>query len=382
MPTATPHRSTPHVKGRDLALQAVLLGALVVLGLWITGNVRANLESRHVGSGFDFLFDPAGFDIAESLVDYKYGDSYLRAFVAGMVNTLSAAVPAIVGATLIGFLLGVCAVARHPLLRGFARMYVDTVRNLPLLVQVLLWYFSLTELLPDAAHAIAFRSALFVSKSGLSLPLPAGNAALLAAVGGSLALAFGAVLFARRAFVAGGRLTLGTLAAVVVWWFVVPVLTGTPYQVEYPQQGAYGFSGPLTFSPEYVALVGALTFYSAAYVSEIVRAGIQAVPRGQSEGAHALSLTPTQTLMRVVMPQALRVIMPPYTSQFVNTIKNSSLAVAIGYQDVVSVGSTAMSQNGRAIECVAIIAAVYLSISLTASLLLNAYNVRVRIRER
>jgi general L-amino acid transport system permease protein len=370
------------VRGRDLALQAVLLGALVLLGFWITGNARANLESRHVGSGFDFLFDPAGFDIAESLVDYRYGDSYLRAFAAGMVNTLSAAVPAIIGATLIGFLLGVCAVARHPLLRGFARMYVDTVRNLPLLVQVLLWYFSLTELLPDAANAISLRSAVFVSKAGLSLPLPAGNVSLLTALAGSLALAVGAAVLARRAFVPGGRLCLATLTAIMLWWFVVPALTGRSYQIEYPQQGAYGFSGPLTFSPEYVALVGALTFYSAAYISEIVRAGIRAVPRGQSEGAYALSLTPTQTLMRVVLPQALRVIMPPYTSQFVNTIKNSSLAVAIGYQDIVSVGSTAMSQNGRAIECVAIIAAVYLSISLTASLVLNAYNLRVRIRER
>jgi general L-amino acid transport system permease protein len=261
-------------------------------------------------------------------------------------------------------------------------VYVETVRNLPLLVQVLLWYFSLTTLLPDSASALHLGSVLYVSKAGMSLPLPVGNLSLWTALALTLALATGALLLARRSSVASGPLLLGTLAGAALLGCAVPLLTGVAYQVEYPQLGAYGFSGPLTLSPEYVALVGALTVYSAAYVAEIVRAGIQAVPRGQSEGAHALSLTRSQALFRVLLPQALRVMVPPYTSQFVNTIKNSSLAVAIGYQDIVSVASTSMNQNGRAIECISIIAAVYLSLSLLVSVAMNLYNRRVRIQER
>ncbi len=375
-------RQRRRFRPRDLALQLALLVVLVLLGLWIAGNVRVNLESRHVGSGFDFLSDPAGFDISESIIDYHYGDSYLRAFAAGMANTLRAALPAVLGATLIGFLLGICLVARHPLLRGFARVYVDTVRNLPLLVQVLLWYFGLTTLLPESANALHLGSALFVSKAGISLPLPVANLTLWTALALALGLVVAAWLLARRSFVPVGRLVLGTLAMAALLGFAVPLLTGVAYEVELPQLGAYGFSGPLTLSPEYVALVAALTLYSAAYVAEIVRAGIQAVARGQSEGAHALSLTRSQTLFRIVLPQALRVMVPPYTSQFVNTIKNSSLAVAIGYQDIVSVATTSMNQNGRAIECIAIIAAVYLSLSLLVSAVLNVYNRRARIRER
>lgn len=366
----------------DIAVQLVLLVALVLLGLWITGNVRVNLESRQVGSGFDFLHDPAGFDVSESLIEYQYGDSYLRAFAAGMANTLRAALPAVLGATLLGFLLGICLVARHPLLRGFARVYVDTVRNLPLLVQVLLWYFCLTTLLPESANALHLGSAVFVSKAGISLPLPVGNLSLWTALALVLGLAVAAWLLRRRSFVPIGRLVLGTLATAALLGFAVPLLTGVAYEVELPQLGAYGFSGPLTLSPEYVALVAALTLYSAAYVAEIVRAGIQAVARGQSEAAHALSLTRSQTLFRIVLPQALRVMVPPYTSQVVNTIKNSSLAVAIGYQDIVSIATTSMNQNGRAIECIAIIAAVYLSLSLVVSAVLNVYNRRARIRER
>lgn len=365
-----------------MVVQLMLLIAVVLLGLWAINNARTNLNSRHVGSGFDFLLDPAGFGISESLIPYQYGDSYLRAFLAGIVNTLRAAIPAIFASTVIGFFLGIAAVSRNPLVSAIARIYVDIVRNLPLLVQVLLWYFSLTELLPDGSHPIHFRSFFFLSKEGLSLPLPVGNLSFVMALFVTLAGLVCAVLLSWRYPLSKKRVWLGILALTIIVLYLVPVVSGTPYQVVYPEPGAYAIEGPMALSPEYVAIVGALTAYSAAYFSEIVRAGIEAVPRGQWEGAHALSLSRSQTLSRVVLPQALPVIVPPYISLFVNTIKNSSLAVAIGYPDIVSVTTTAMNQNGRAIECISIIAAVYLTLSLLTSVAMNAYNRRIAIKER
>lgn len=310
-----------------LALQLAIGWLLILLLGWLAHNASRNMAARGIAGGFGFLEQTAGFSISEGLLPYEPGDSYLRAVAAGVANTVRAAVPALVLATVLGLLLGVAAVARHPLLRGAVRLYVDVARNIPLLVQVLLWYFALTSLLPDVDRPLAIGPLGFLSKAGLALPGPVYDSA------------------------AG-------------WHW------------SSPQPGMFGIDGGLALTPEFLALVGALGLYAAAYCAEIVRAGLQAVPRGQWNAASALGMRRGQQLRLVVLPQALRVIIPPYTNLALSTIKNSSLAVAIGYPDVVMVANTAMSQTGQAIECVTIIAVVYLAINLLISLALNAFNQR------
>jgi general L-amino acid transport system permease protein len=318
----------PRLDPRTLGLQGLALAGVVLVIAWLVHNAALNLAARNVASGFGFLGDIAGFAISEGMVPYEAGDTYARAFAAGVANTLRAALPAAMLATLLGFGLGIAQISRHALVSLLSRAFVDLVRNIPLLVQVLLWYFALTELLPAADSPLRLGSIIFLSKGGLALPMPGTHG-----------------------------------------W-------------EVPQPGTFGVEGGAVLSPEWLALVGALTQYSGAYCAEIVRAGLQAVPRGQWEASHALSLSRGQSLRCVVVPQALRVIVPPYTSLVMNTIKNSSLAVAVGYPDIVSVATTSLNQNGQAIECIAIIAAVYLTLNLITALILGMVNRRVQLKER
>ena len=305
--------------------QLLLLATLMATGAWLVHNTQVNLAARGLASGYDFLSEPAGFAISEGPLTYEAGDSYLRAFAAGVANTVAAAVPAVLLTTLLGLALGIAAISTNSLLRGVVRVYVDVVRNIPLLVHVLLWYIVLTSVLPDGAAPAAFGPFL-VSKGGVAMPHP---------------------------------------------------ITG-----EVPTFGTFGVTGGLQVSSEMTALVGALSAYTCAYCAEVVRAGLLAVPRGQWEAAHALGLTRGKTIRLVVLPQALRVIVPPYISLVLNTIKNSSLGVAVGYPEVVAVATTSLNQNGRAIECISIVAAVYLTLNLATSLLLNVYNRRAQIKER
>ncbi len=330
---------------RSIALQALALGAVVLLGAWLVHNAALNLAARNIASGFGFLDDSAGFAISEGLLPYEPSDSYARAFAAGVANTLRAALPAVILASVFGFALGIAQISRHALLRTLSRGFVDLVRNVPLLVQVLLWYYALTELLPSADAPLAFGTLAYLSKGGFAFTSPdIGAPMAVLAIGLTLALpwlAWRAV--SRRAL----TLPLALLAIVAAWVLL-------PDAWQRPEPGAFGISGGASLSPEWLALVVALTQYSGAYCAEIVRAGLQAVPRGQWEASHALSLTRGQALRRVIVPQSLRVIVPPYTSLVMNTIKNSSLAVAVGYPDVVSVATTALNQNGQAIECQAV----------------------------
>jgi general L-amino acid transport system permease protein len=321
-----PPRTAPDY--RSLGLQAAALAAVVLVGAWLVHNAAVNLAARNIAAGFGFLDDSAGFAISEGLVPFEPSHSYARAFAAGVANTLRAALPAVLAATVFGFALGIAQLSRHALVSLLARAFVDLVRNVPLLVQVLLWYYALTELLPSTDAPLAHGGVVFLSKGGLAFP------------------GFGA------------------------------------HGWEVPQLGNFGVTGGATLSPEWLALVAALTQYSGVYCAEIVRAGLQAVPRGQWEASHALSLTRGQALRRVAMPQALRVIVPPYTSLVMNTIKNSSLAVAVGYPDIVSVATTSLNQNGQAIECIAIIAAVYLTLNLLTALAMSVVNRRVQLKER
>jgi general L-amino acid transport system permease protein len=368
---ATPPR--PVLDWRSLGLQALALVAVVLLGAWLVHNAATNLAARNIASGFGFLGDTAGFAISEGLLPYEPSDSYARAFAAGVANTLRAALPAVLLATLVGFALGIAQTSRHALVRLLSRGLVDIVRNVPLLVQVLLWYFALTELLPGTETPLHVDEVIFLSKEGLQLAVPELTASQAVV---PLALT---VVLPWLAWLAAPwrRLTLpAALLAVLGVWLL------WPDSWQHPQPSAFGITGGATMSPEWLALVIALTQYSGVYCAEIVRAGLQAVPRGQWEATHALSMTRGQALRHVIIPQSLRVIVPPYTSLVMNTIKNSSLAVAIGYPDIVSAATTALNQNGQAIECIAIIAAVYLMLNLLAALVMGIVNARVQLKER
>jgi len=358
---------------RSLGWQTLALAAVVLFGTWLVHNAAANLAARHIASGFGFLDDTAGFAISEGPVPYAAGDSYARAFAAGVANTLRAALPAVLLASVLGFAVGIAQTSRHALVRLLSRAFVDLVRNVPLLVQVLLWYFALTELLPGADAPLRVDAWLFLSKGGLAFAEPEITAAkAVVATAATLVLPWLAWRAVRRRAIA---LPLAVLAVVAIW-------AVAPHAWQRPQLNDFGVSGGAALSPEWLALVIALTQYSGAYCAEIVRAGLQAVPRGQWEATHALGLTRGQALRRVIVPQSLRVIVPPYTSLVMNTIKNSSLAVAVGYPDIVSVATTSLNQNGQAIECIAIIAAVYLSLNLLAALVMGVVNRRVQLRER
>jgi general L-amino acid transport system permease protein len=365
-------RPRTRVSWRAVAWQVFALGAVAVLAGWLLRNAAANLAARHIASGFRFLGDSAGFAISEGPVPYELGDTYARAFEAGIANTLKAALPAVVLASLLGLAAGIAQVSRNALVRLVAVGYVDIVRNVPLLVQVLLWYFALTTWLPDAQAPLQWCDALFVSKAGLTTASPHGAGVLAVLCCASVALPAAAWRAARSRALAVGL----SLAAVGLAWRFAPL------QWEFPEMGAFGLVGGATLSPEWIALVGALTLYAGAYCAEIVRAGLQAVPHGQVEAAQALGLTRGQSMARVILPQAMRVIAPPYTSLVMSTLKNSSLAVAIGYPDVVSVATTALNQNGQAVECIAIIASVYLALNLVIAVGMGLLNRRAQFKER
>lgn len=317
--------------GRALVYQGALLVVLVVAGWLLWRNTSRNLAARQIRSGFAFLGQRAGFDIGEGPVAYTPDATYLRAFAAGIANTLRVALLGILLATPLGAAVGLGRLSRNALVRGLCTAWVEVLRNIPLVIQLFAWYLVLTELLPDAASPLVLAPHVYLSKGGLQLPLPL--------------LAHGLAL-------------------------------------ERPEITAFGVSGGLSLTPEFLALLTGLTTATSAPIAEIVRSGVLAVPRGQTEAALAIGLSPRQVVRRVVLPQALRVIVPPLTSQFLNLTKNSSLAVAIGYPDVVSIANTAINQNGQALESILVIMSVYLALNLVTAAAMNAYNRRVALVER
>ena len=372
---------------RGLIYQVIALGA-VALGVWfLASNTMHNMQVRGIQSGFDFLAGPAGFDIGESLYPFDSSQSYWHAFGVGLSNTLRVAIIGIILTTILGTLLGVGRFSRNALVRGLCYSYVEFFRNVPVLLQLLMWYLVFTELLPAADEAWTL-GPLFLSKGGLSFPRPIWAAGhLYGLIGAVLGIVLG-VMWRRRAqrrFEATGRMgsrvlvpLLLVLACALVGW----IAGGAPAQFDVPIKGDFSIENGGALTPEFLSVLIGLTVYTAAFVAEVVRAGIQSVARGQSEASAALGLSPGQTMQLVALPQALRVIIPPMTNQFLNLTKNSSLAVAIGYPDVVSIANTALNQTGRAVECIAIVMLVYLTTSLATSLLMNWYNARSAIKER
>ncbi|MGY4253753.1 His/Glu/Gln/Arg/opine family amino acid ABC transporter permease subunit [Bradyrhizobium sp. USDA 4516] len=387
-PPARPWRlslSDPRVAG--LFWQVLVVAIAVAVVAWLWSNAVHNLSVRRISTGFAFLGREAGMPIADSWIDYTPKNTYLRAFIVGVVNTLRVAVIGIVLATVIGTLVGIARLSSNWLLARLAAVYVEVLRDLPLLLQLLFWYV-LMQGLPAARQAWKPVDGVYLSNRGLvlpSVPLHEANGWTLAA------LVAGVIVFliVRRRLIAQQMLdgkarpawpyALGliiALPALVSW------LLGASWSVMLPELRGFNFVGGLTLAPEYFALLIALVTYTSAFIAEIVRSGIQAVPRGQSDAAKALGLKRSFVLQHIVLPQALRVIIPPMTSQYLNLTKNSSLAVAVGYQDIVSIANTTLNQTGQAIESIALIMMVFLTISLGISLFMNWYNARIALVER
>jgi len=377
-------------KFRSIAYQLALCAFVAFLVYGAASNALENLARSHIASGFGFWNATAGFDISQTLIEYSArGSTYGRAFWVGLLNTLLVAGLGIIFATILGFIVGISRLSRNWLLAKVAGGYVETIRNLPLLLQLLFWYNAVLKALPDIRESIAIPGGAFLNNRGFFLPLPVskngfGAVEIALLVGIVAAIAF--YVWARKRQERTGQqapVLWVSLALVIGLPLAVFVLTGFPLGFEFPQAGRFNITGGVEILPEFAALLFGLSIYTAAFIAEVVRAGILAVSRGQSEAAYSLGLRPGPTLRLVVIPQAMRVIIPPLTSQYLNLTKNSSLAVAIGYPDLVQVFTgTVLNQTGQAVEVVAITMLVYLVISLVTSLLMNIYNSRMTLAER
>jgi general L-amino acid transport system permease protein len=389
-PALAPDSGPPRValrnnpKFRALAWQLGLLALVLWFGWQLALNARANMQAQQITGGFGFLTTTAGFGVNQSLISYTESDSYGRVFLVGLLNTLLVAGIGIVLATIIGFLIGIARLSPNWLLARLAGGYVELIRNLPLLFQILFWYLAVLGTLPGPRQSISVWGVIYLNNRGLILPAPVATsgagyaaAALAFGAGASIALRYWATQRQMRT----GRsfpLLWSRIALVVGLPLLVLWVTGFPIGIEVPELRGFNFVGGIRLLPEFVALLLALSLYTAAFIAEIVRAGILAVPRGQSEAAAALGLRRGLTLRLIVLPQALRVIVPPLTSQYLNLTKNSSLAIAVGYPDLFAVfAGTVLNQTGQAIEIIGMTMAVYLSLSLLTSGLMNWYNARI-----
>jgi len=366
------------------ALQILFVAALVWIGYEIVANARANLQAQRITSGFGFLNNTAGFDVSQNLIPYSGSDTYTRVFLVGLLNTLLVSIIGIFFATVIGFSVALGRLSPNWLLSRISGGYVELIRNLPPLFQILFWYLAVLSALPSPRQSISLFGSFFLSNRGFVVPKPIAQAglepfalAILVAIVASLLLQ----RYARRQLFESGRL-------IKIWPYVVglliglPLLTallfGAPVTFEVPELKGFNFSGGSRIIPEFVALTVALSTYTAAFIAEIVRAGIQSVHKGQMEAGSSLGLQRGSVLRLIVVPQAMRVILPPLTNQYLNLTKNSSLAVAIGYPDLFSVfAGTTLSQTGQAIEIIAITMGVYLLISLVTSAIMSFYGWRL-----
>ncbi len=373
---------------RGLLAQLLVLGAVVALGYYLVSNLLINLEERRIRTGFGFLDQQAGFAIGESLISFAPTDSYGRAFVAGLLNTLRVSLIGIVIATVLGVIMGIARLSTNWLVAKIASVYVEVTRNIPLLLQLFFWYTVITQLLPDVRNALEPVPGVVLSKSGLQIPRVIYEPALLPVIlvfAASLVAAFvyRARMYKRQAETGQEpRLLLPMLGIIVLPALALYVVLGMPGQLEVPEFRTFNYRGGSSVTPEFLALLIGLSFYTGGFIAEIVRSGILGVPWGQTEASAALGLRRGLQLRLVILPQALRIIIPPTTSNYLNLTKNSSLAVAIGYPDLVSIGNTTLNQTGQALEAIAIMMAVYLTISLLISAYMNWYNRRIALVER
>jgi general L-amino acid transport system permease protein len=377
-----------NAKLRGMAVQAAMLAALLWLGYELFTNAAANLSRLGKTFGYGFWRQSAGFDIIQTLVPYSNASTYGTAIVVGFLNTLLVAVLGIIFATVIGFVAGIARLSRNWLIAKIAMCYVESIRNVPLLLQLFIWYKVALGSVPENKEALNFFGIAFLSKKGLTIPAFAfGEGAWLGLVG--LAVGIVATMLLRRWALArqaaSGQLFpyISTGTALIIFFPLLGLLlAGWPLTVDYPVAGTFRFTGGATVVPEFVALLVGLSVYTGTFIAEIVRSGLQAVSHGQSEAGIALGLPHGLVTRLVVIPQAMRIIIPPLANQYLNLTKNSSLAVAIGYPDLVATGGTVLNQTGKAIEIVLIWMSVYLSLSLATSAFMNWFNNRFRLVER
>ncbi|ALG73006.1 amino acid ABC transporter permease [Azospirillum thiophilum] len=373
---------------RAWAGQALLLLLFVGTLVWLAGNTVENLAVRSIRVGFDFLTRPANFPISESVIPYSPTDSFAWAYVVGVGNTLMISVLAILFATLLGLFVGLARRSAHPMLSGAAGVFVTVVRNTPLIVQLLFWYALATTALPAPRNALHPLPSVYLSQRGLYLPGIewSGNGWGFAA--GTTAILIAAAQLARQLRRRspqdrqGGMVRILPVAGAVIAALLLAWATGIGARASLPELRGFNFTGGMRLSPEFAALMVGLVLYTAAFIGEIIRGGIDAVGRGQWEAGRALGLSERQTLMRIVMPQALRVIIPPLTTQYLSTVKNSTLALAVGFPELGLVIGTVINQTGQALESIAILLAVYLTIGSTVSLLMNWCNARTALATR
>lgn len=373
---------------RNIVYQVIAVVGVGALIGYLTINLLNNLEQRKIATGFDFLEDQASFAISESVIDYSPTDSYGRAFLVGLLNTLRVAFIGIILATILGTFIGLLRFSRNWFLSKLALVYIDVIRNIPLLLQLFFWYAVLTVSLPSPRQALTLLPNTFLSNRGLFFPIPeahpAWSAMGIAFIGGVILTCLLGYGVKKRQQKTGKRFPL--LLSSLGLLFGLPVMTyffyGAPTALDIPTLQRFNFRGGMTLTPEMTALLFCLVLYTAAFIAEIVRSGILGVPKGQFETGLSLGLTHGQVMSLIMIPQALRIIVPPMTNQYLNLTKNSSLAVAIGYPELVNVLNTIGNQTGQAVETIALMMGVYLSISLGISLFMNWYNARIAIKER
>lgn len=376
----------PRIRG--VFYQALVFIAVVSFVYWIIGNTVANLQKAHIASGFGFLKGRAGFDISQSLIEYSNNSTYGRALLVGFLNTLYVAALGIVVASIIGFLVGVGRLSHNWLIRKICTVYVEVFRNIPPLLVIFFWYFGVLSVLPQARESLVLPFNTYLNNRGFFFPAMvwgegAGIIGLVLIAG--IVVAFFTSRWARKRRIQTGQsfptlwLNLGLIIGLPLLVFFA---LGSPLSFDYPKVSTFSLSGGAQIKPEFMSLFLALSFYTAAFIAETVRAGVLGVNRGQSEAAEALGLRQRQTMRLIVIPQAMRIIIPPLSSQYLNLTKNSSLAIAIGYPDLVAVGGTILNQTGQSIEVVAIWMVVYLGISLMTSGLMNWFNAKMALVER
>lgn len=374
---------------RAILFQVIAVAALVFFFYSIVNNALSNLESRGIATGLGFLNQEAGFGIGLSLVEYDETHTYGRTFIVGLLNTALVSILGILFATVLGFTVGIARLSNNWLVSRCAAVYIETFRNIPLLLQIFFWYFAVLQALPSPRQSLSLGESVFLNVRGLFFPGPifeeGSNLIGMAVIIAIVFIIFLSKWAKNKQTLTGQQTPLlrYSLLALIGLPTMAYFISGMPITIEYPELKGFNFKGGISIIPELAALVVALSVYTASFIAEIVRSGINAVNHGQTEAAMALGLPRNKTLKLVVIPQAMRIIIPPLTSQYLNLTKNSSLAMAIGYPDLVSVfAGTTLNQTGQAIEIITMTMAVYLTLSLLTSFLMNIYNSKVALVER